>query len=427
MKISDNSIKLFNFFSKYHILSKHPLKKQAKLALNDLYMDILESFEFIQRLQLSEACSIIYKEIKTSSQIRFPKNFSLNDFPKEIITQINNSINSEICYTFQVFSRTINVFFLLEDDITTNLNVYNEYIQLIISWLYIINKYGSSACAKSLNIYIYHTSLEKKLPNSNIDIISTNHVNTAFTTTCPVHSEIVIFRKEEWFKVFIHETFHNYNLDFSGMNNSKCNEHILSIYDVNSDVNLYESYTETWACIINTMYSCILFIENRYNKKEFYKHFQIFMHLEKTFSIFQMIKTLNFMGLAYQNLYSYNEEDKMLRETFFKENTNVLSYYIIKAVLINNYNDFIIWCSKNNNSIINFRKSLMNIDNFCNFIKKIYKSKNMLNNINNVKDIFDNHYKQYCKEKDNNNYKKNKHTNEEFILLNLRMSICEIE
>ena len=67
------------------------------------------------------------------------------------------------------------------------------------------------------------------MPDSNIDIIDQIHVNTGFTTTCPVDSEIVIFREEEWFKVFIHETFHNFALDFSDMNNSACHKIVLDI------------------------------------------------------------------------------------------------------------------------------------------------------------------------------------------------------
>ena len=427
MKISDKSIKLFNFFSKYHIVSISPLKKNAKHVIDELYVNIMESFEYIHRLQLTLYCKIKYKEIKSSSEIRYPKNFSLNDFPKEIIEQINNSVNYEICYTFNMLSRNINVYFLLEDQLNIEYNTYNEYIELIISWLYILDKYGSSSCAKTLNIYIYHTSLEKKLPSSNIDIISSNHVNTAFTTTCPINSEIVIFRKEEWFKVLIHETFHNFGLDFSGMNNKKCNETILNIFDVESEVNLYEAYTETWACIINAMYACLLYIDNMSNKIDFYKHFQIFMQLERTFSFFQMVKALKFMGLSYENLYNNEEQDKILRNTLFKENTNVLSYYIIKTILINNYNDFILWCSKNNNQFINFRKSLINIDNFCNYIKKHYKSKSMLKNVNQVSLFFDDQHKLYHNSNHKNKYNKTSNNHHKFLLLNLRMSVCEIE
>ena len=72
------------------------------------------------------------------------------------------------------------------------------------------------------------------LPSTNIEILNSSHVNTAFTRTCPKKSEIVVFRKEEWFKVFIHESFHNFGLDFSDMNNAECTSRILDIFPVNS-------------------------------------------------------------------------------------------------------------------------------------------------------------------------------------------------
>ena len=89
-------------------------------------------------------------------------------------------------------------------------------------------------------MYIYFTSLKKKLPNSNIHILGENNVNTAFTHTCPVNSEIVIFRKEEWFKVLMHETFHNFALDFSNMNTEQCHLFIKNIFPLNSkDIQLF--------------------------------------------------------------------------------------------------------------------------------------------------------------------------------------------
>ena len=85
----------------------------------------------------------------------------------------------------------------------------------MLVWLTIISKISSPNCSKELNIFVYFTSLKKELPESQHMILQANNVNTAFTTTCPVNSDIVIFRQEEWFKVFIHETFHNFALDFS--------------------------------------------------------------------------------------------------------------------------------------------------------------------------------------------------------------------
>ena len=64
--------------------------------------------------------------------------------------------------------------------------------------------------------------LSKSLPDTNTSTLGPDNVNTAFTLACSPNSEMVIFRREEWKKVFIHETFHTYGLDFSSHDS---NEH----------------------------------------------------------------------------------------------------------------------------------------------------------------------------------------------------------
>jgi hypothetical protein len=71
---------------------------------------------------------------------------------------------------------------------------------------------------------------------------------------------IYIFRKEEWFKVFIHETFHSLGLDFARMPEESANQALFSIFPVRCDYRFYEAYTETWATILHSL---ILAMESR--------------------------------------------------------------------------------------------------------------------------------------------------------------------
>ena len=70
-----------------------------------------------------------------------------------------------------------------------------------------------------------------------------------------------------------------------------------------------------------------------------------------------------------------------MRKTLYKENTNVLSYYVITSILLNNYQDFLSWCNTNNIVILNFKKTIKNLDDYCLFIDKKYKTKNMLESV----------------------------------------------
>ena len=294
--------------------------------------------------------------------------------------------------------------------------VYNRYVDLMHMWLYILNKYASKKCSKKLVIYLYFTSLEKKIPSTNISILDEIHVNSAFTSTCPENAEIVIFRKEEWFKVFIHESFHNFGLDFSDMNNQICNEQIRSIFKVTTDVNLYESYAETWAEIINAAFCSFILMQDKKDMEMFMEGVELFILLERKYSFIQMVKTLDFMGLTYKNLYLHNKESILLRN-MYKEKTNVLSYYIIKCILLNNYQGFLGWCKNSNLSLLQFKKTTNNVMEYCKFIERNYKTKDMLDQVEETE-------KMLSWVKNNPSLQKDKDV--QFMLTNMRMSACEL-
>jgi len=54
----------------------------------------------------------------------------------------------------------------------------------------------------------------------------------------------------------------------------------------------------------------------------------------------------------------------------FKEHTNVLSYYIITLILLNGYQDTLAWCDLNNTSLLQFKKTMTNLNGFCRLLKK---------------------------------------------------------
>jgi len=172
------------------------------------------------------------------------------------------------------------------------------------------------------------------------------------------------------------------------MNNIEANNYILNIFKVKSDVNLYEAYTEFWAEIINALFCSFFSLNNKNNIKEFLSIFEIYINFERTYSFFQLIKTLDFMGLTYKDLYSKTEHSIILRDNLYKERTNVLSYYIIKTILINNYQDFLYWCKSNNFSLLQFKKTITNKLEFCKFIEKNYKTTSMLNGIAQTNRVF---------------------------------------
>jgi len=155
-------------------------------------------------------------------------------------------------------------------------------------------------------------------------------------------------------------------------------------------------------------------LKNKNDIDDFLSNAEFFINFERTFSFFQLVKTLDFMGLTYKDLYSETERSRILRENLYKEKTNVLSYYIIKTVLINNYQGFLSWCKTNNLSLLQFKKTIKNQNDFCKFIETNYKTSSMLNGVTETKEFL------------NDIRKKGKRMNLSYVLSNLRMSICEL-
>ena len=418
MELTKNSKQLISFFMESDCLLEVNITKKTINILLSLYRDIQHAHNYITMLKKQYGFrfyNIHIEEIQSSRQIPKPATFPSDGFPPSIRKHIDETIMNKITYRTILLDRAITIHFLLEDmSFTSKKHLYNNYVDNILTWLLVVDKYSSKKCVKELIIYIYLTSKEKNVPTSNIFILDEHNVNTAFTMTCPQISEIVIFRKEEWFKVFIHETFHNFGLDFSGLNNVRCHKRVLNMFDVHSNVNLFEAYSETWAKIINTIFCSYHYQSNKNSEQEFINNFMFFINIEIMFCYFQMVKVLDFMNLTYDMLCNKNKDINIIKKTLYKEKTNVLSYYVITLILLSNYGDFLNWCFKNNTNILQFEKATDKQEQFCiSLIEQKYKVISFLKNVRCVEELLHD-----LKQKPNKHMK--------YVLNNLRMSICEM-
>lgn len=348
------------------------------IILDSFYKDFFISYFVVSPFlhDLVESHPISIKKITNPSQIIHPKSFSFDSIPREIGQHIHKHIVSEFTFTFKIYHYQISLFFYLEKQISSKKIV--PILQRILIWLHMIYTYkqkqtSKSGCTlpKTLQCFFYLTSLKKELPTytKSIQTLSEMHANTAFTRSCSNSSninEIVVYRMEEWFKVFIHETMHTFGLDFSDYSMDKlspCTQKLQNTFLVNSDINLYESYTEFWAEIINGMF-CSMFITHFSNSEQdqtkntsnmlkkvkngnyqtkFNKTSITLWNVERIFGIIQMNKVLNFMGLTYKDITSHS---LIVREKY-QEKTSIFSYYILKNMLLMHYEDFFQWIIKN--------------------------------------------------------------------------------
>lgn len=426
MELTENSKNLIHYFMKTHGVKSIPnIKPKTFIILRKIYDDIRSAENYIDMMKKQKG-KRFYKlkisKIMNARQVPWPNTFKLNTFPEQIIKHINENSHRLLTYTFSLLNMNINIQFIVEDlEAESHIEIYHGYVDQMLKWLYIANDYAHSDCVKDLTVFLYFTSLSKRLPTSTLDILGENHVNTAFTYSCPsdVASEIIVFRQEEWFKVFIHETFHNFGLDFSEMQRGlqNANNEILSIFKVNSKVNLFEAYTEFWAEIMNASFCAYRVLSDKHDVKEFVKDAHFLISIERYHKFFQMVKVLDFMGLKYRDLYATSKHAEGMRNTLYKEDTSVLSYYVFTCVLMNSYQDFLAWCDINNLSLLQFKNTTGNVNKFSDVIKKRYKTISMIEGVKNAEQMLNKIQKKTNKNPDNELL---------FLLNNTRMTLCEL-
>jgi hypothetical protein len=184
--------------------------------------------------------------------------------------------------------------------------------------------------------------------------------------------KIIIFRKEEFEKLLIHELCHLLDLDLSVVNIQNINQYV----NINPDFELRinESITEILALIIHS-----ILVSINLSKKKNYKLATTLLNYEINFNLIQIAKILNHFDFKNSQSFfkKYDGENK------FKQTTSVLSYFIIKTACLFNKeelnkflnNNFIIFNYKNKQVAIDEYKTLvinsLNNTDFHNIINKL--------------------------------------------------------
>lgn len=312
------------------------------------------------------------------SDVAYPTTFNLtgnNGVPLPIMREIRDTLKKEIRTEFALGTTKVVLMFYTH----TNDNISRMAINRVAIWLRMIYKYKDhhkdpTCTPKTLVCWFYMTNAKKIHGRGNdTDMpLSAINANTAFTRTCVRNvNEIVVYRKEEWFKVFIHETIHTFGLDFSAADETsleQCATRMRALFGGikkdNCEVNLYEAYTEFWAEITN-----ILFIAGEGDSRRI----NAMLSMEAAFGQQQMHKVLDFMGLQYSKFRDASTNSTVSTvSTKYREKTSILAYYIIKNILLNNTTDFFATMApkqlpRHYVAYIDFGNKT--IDNFCNFIE----------------------------------------------------------
>lgn len=364
-------------------IPKISLSYESDLMLRLLATRIVISFELWKQTDPT-----IMQSIQPCPAFEIP-NYTM--YPASIQRAISKMDRSYHVCKFSIQNRLVCIRILSQK--STRFDLYAaSIIQNMFVWLNTLGFYASPTCSQTIDIYLTLTDEEKVMPILTGESIGRDHANSAFTFSCKPSNEIHIYRTEEWFKVFIHESFHSFGLDFSQYNNKKTAKQILKLFHVESDVRLYESYCEVWAELIQTIfnsYHLIEQVENLYTfiPKMIEKTMDLFL-VELRFSMFQCGKILHHYNITYDEITTHNSSARAK----YTEGTHILSYYIIKNALMFHIDKFIAWTANHNKYSISFGGEAIDIEekmnSYCALIKDTYKEADYLQSLSQTETWF---------------------------------------
>jgi len=321
---------------------------------------------------------------------------------------------SEYCIRFQakIGARVISLFFITfpESHISVcgkngsssylcaaEIAIYQLYAYKVFIWISMVGQLANKECSEKLDVYFYMTPFKKQRPRHTHDdsdsILSAIHVNTGVTRNCETHGEIIIYRAEEWFKVFVHESMHNFNMDFIDLDLREANNQLRKTFCIpHGDILLFETYTESWARIINVMFDAYFHKETAAHisdtRTQFIRSVREKLTKNALFHVYQIVKVLDIMKLKYAEITVLTSENMEVCRKRYKEDTNVYAYYILGGILSVYALPFICWCCDNNQrrghegiQSIRFSRSNANLEHFIDLICRVARDPVLLNMI----------------------------------------------
>lgn len=365
---------LKKFTKNVKTISPVKLNKESQDIIHEIYDELIDLDNEHKRIKRKIHPTVT--EVNNISQIPRPHLFKgiPEDIKEYILDEATYAISYNIKYNNDLVLDIVFVIF----EKTYNITKYNDYMRFLAIWINFCVDNATRKCAKYQKFYIYLTPFKKSMPYNKQQILNRLSSNTGHTNGCVGTSYIVIYRFEEWVKVFIHETFHSFGMDFNQLNRGVYFRKIKGLFNIDVDIKFYEAYCEVWCKIINCILKSIEMLkfskvsqitdrEKLKNRDRFIRIFEKLFNIEVSFSIFQGVKMLEHSDLTYDKLYNKDKENLN-----YYEETNVIAYHIITPGFIFSLNDFLMWCKNKNLNYVQFNQTQENILNFFNLYKKVY-------------------------------------------------------
>ena len=356
-------------------------QKQVDNVVRILYSEIKAADRFVNLLW---SLGKVHRALRARSATTAPPADLLASryVPPAIREHIKENLQEYLVFETELGGRRIEILFgILSDKDRAHLGRLDRLARKMITWLKIASTYSPRHCSTNLRIFCFMTPFKKKLPDSQFKVLDASSCNSAVTTSCIRNGEVLVYRREEFFKVFVHETFHVLGLDFSSMPDAAFRAKAAEIFPIKSEFRLYEAYAEFWACTLNALFCAFSILGEEADWNNFILYSDFCLRFEQIFSILQCVKVLDFMGMHYTHLYDTDSISQSIRKYLFKEKSNVFAYYVVKTILLYYNGAFMHWCWRNNTNLLAFNNNAAHTALFLSFIRRHYKKEKFLEDI----------------------------------------------
>ena len=250
-----------------------------------------------------------------------------------ICESIKNEIKTLLKYKQVVIqigdiNLTINIHY--KDESESGINHFLQQIILMIRLLFSIHPINKKII---INYFLIDVKKELKKNYKIPYIMGKSEANSGSCLRGDELSEINIWRKEEIVKVTVHELIHALEFD-NYQDTDKLINHYCKKYKISSQIiNTNEAYTEIWANLIN------LYWISQKAERNNYEFFLTLLTIEKEFCRIQALKIMD-LTMLQSKLIDINQE------------SNILSYYIIRCELYTNLPQFLKLCRLHNENYV---------------------------------------------------------------------------
>lgn len=349
------------------------LSKQSNQNINYIFENYSNKLKF--NIKDPYFIKLLYTLIDRASEMKTEHTITHNTNVKVDKIQNNKFISTEIVQFLETSTFTHYYIHFKIKEVLYHIHIYTQHsinINKYIHFIKLILNMCSQHATTRYNVFTFKiilTAINKSQP---IIPVEPSTINSGMTEYPSIprpddHKQITIFRQEEWFKVFIHECFHLFCLDFAG--DDADYKHLFKpLFNIESDFLFFESLCEFWARTINI--AIISYATKKYILYEEFKALmEVNLQIEKIYSLLQMKHILGNMGFTYESLIDKN------RTTPYVENTNMFCYYVLTPVLLFHYEQTMSWFIEHNQTLLQFKRDKKNISLFFHYIKSIHNNK----------------------------------------------------